>query len=94
MKYAVNQGVRDYAVRMGCERGIYLFVNDYAKEMGMSMSAAVRRLLLIGARCEAEHGNATMPATYRDLSTGPKDLEQELFGEQAYTKPTKVKEWL
>lgn len=74
MKYDVNKGNRDYAIRLGCEAGVYQFIHDYAKEMGMSASAALRRLALIGARCESEHGNQTMPASYGELQLGPKDL--------------------
>ena len=77
MKYAVNQGNRSFAIRMGCEQGVYQFVFDYAQEMGMSMSGALRRLALIGARCEAEHGNQTMPASYDDLQTGAKELSRD-----------------
>ena len=67
MKYTVNDGNRDYAIRMGCERGVYHFVSDYADAMGISMSSAVRRLVLIGAHCESEHGRQTMPASYGEL---------------------------
>lgn len=81
MKYSVNQGRRDFAIRMGCEAGIYQFVHDYAKEMGMSASAATRRLVMIGARCEAEHGNQTMPASYSDLRTGPQEFDDDPFKE-------------
>lgn len=81
MKYDVNKGRRDFAIRMGCEAGVYQFVHDYAKEMGMSASGALRRLALIGARCEAEHGNQTMPASYSDLQTGPKELSRNPFEE-------------
>ena len=52
------------------------------KDMGMSMSAAVRRLVLIGARCEAEHGRSTMPASYNDLHTGSKEFNDEFYGER------------
>ena len=75
-RYRVNEGKREYAIRLGCEKGVYLFVHDYAEEMGMSMSGALRRLLLIGARCEAEHGKQTMPASYYGLSTGPKEVNE------------------
>lgn len=61
MKYKINEGPREYAIRVGCERGFYLFIHDYAEDMGMSKSAALRRLALIGARCEKEHANLTMP---------------------------------
>lgn len=67
MKYPVNQGNRDYAIRLGCEKGIYQFITDYANDMGMSMSAAVRRLVLIGAYCEAEHGAKSMPTSWKSL---------------------------
>jgi hypothetical protein len=52
------------------------------KDMGMSMSAAVRRLVLIGARCEAEHGRSTMSASYNDLHTGSKEFNDEFYGER------------
>ena len=95
MKYTINQGRRDYAVRLGVEHGLYLFIHDYAREMGMSMSAAVRRLVLIGARCESEHGNATMPASFDGLRTGTKDFDEEFFGELEHKKrPTKIRDWL
>lgn len=81
MKYAVNEGRRDYAIRMGCEAGVYQFIHDYAQTMGMSMSAATRRLVLIGARCEAEHGKQSMPASYDGLRTGPKELDDSPFKE-------------
>ena len=81
MRYDVNQGNRDYAIRMGCEAGVYQFVSDYAQEMGISRSAATRRLVLIGARCESEHGNQSMPASYDGLSTGPKNINEDPFKE-------------
>jgi hypothetical protein len=79
VKYTINDGARSHAIRMGCEKGVYQFVRDYSKEMGMSMSAACRRLILIGARCEAEHGKQTMPASYAGLRTGPKQLDDNFF---------------
>lgn len=78
MKHTINQGNRDYAVRVGLEYGVYLFIKEYADEIGLSRSAAVRRLILIGARCEAEHGNATMPAAYNDLQVGSRELNEQL----------------
>lgn len=81
MKYSVNEGRRDFAIRMGCERGVYQFVHDYANEMGMSASGALRRLALIGARCESEHGKQTMPASYDGLATGPRELNDDPFKE-------------
>jgi hypothetical protein len=79
-RYPTNEGKREYAIRLGCERGIYLFIGDYAKIMGMSMSGALRRLVLIGARCEAEHGKATMPASYGELQLGSSAMNDALFG--------------
>lgn len=67
-KYRINEGKRDQAIRLGCERGLYDFFSDYARDMGMSRSAALRRLALIGARCEKEHGHAVMPASYENLT--------------------------
>ncbi|QGJ90122.1 hypothetical protein HWC80_gp090 [Mycobacterium phage Indlulamithi] len=67
MRYAVNQGPRSEAVRVGMEVALKQFVVDYAADMGMSESAAARRMILIGARCEAEHGNARMPASFAQL---------------------------
>lgn len=81
MKYDVNMGPRDQAIRMGCEAGVYQFVHDYAKAMGMSASAATRRLVLIGARCEAEHGKQTMPASFDGLRTGARELDDNPFKE-------------
>lgn len=69
MKYNINEGRRDYAIRLGCERGVYLFIHDYAEDMGISMSSAVRRLLLIGARCEKEHANLQMPKSYDEFDS-------------------------
>lgn len=54
-KYRINTGKRTHAIRMGCEEGVYNFITDYAKMMGISRSSAVRRLLLIGAKCETDH---------------------------------------
>lgn len=79
MRYRINEGRREFAIRLGCEKGVYLFIHDYAKEMGMSMSGALRRLALIGARCEAEHGNRTMPAAYNNLKTGPDRVNDDIF---------------
>jgi hypothetical protein len=59
---------------MGCEKGVYQFIGDYANTMGMSMSAALRRLALIGAHCESNHGRQTMPASYGELELGTIDL--------------------
>lgn len=78
MTYPINQGNREYAVRLGCEKGLYDFIKDYAQDMGMSASSAVRRLVLIGARCEKEHGKARMPASYNNLA--PPTVE-EIMGE-------------
>ena len=50
MKHTINQGNKSYAVRLGCERGLYMFLREYSKEMQISMSSVVRRLVLIGAR--------------------------------------------
>lgn len=68
-KYKINDGPRNQAIRLGCERGLYEFLTDYAKDMGMSRSSALRRLALIGAHCEAEHGKAVMPTSYENLIT-------------------------
>lgn len=65
--YRINRGIRDQAIRMGCEIGLKEFIHDYALEMGMSDSATLRRLALIGARCEKEHGRARMPSSYQNL---------------------------
>jgi hypothetical protein len=40
------------------------FIMDYAAALGISRSAAVRRLTILGARCEAEHAKMVMPQTY------------------------------
>lgn len=76
MKYDINKGPKDHAIRMGCETGFYQFIHDYGSDLGMSASSALRRLAMIGARCEAEHGKAVMPAIYHDLHTGTRDLER------------------
>ncbi len=76
-KYAVNEGRRDHAIRVGCESGFYAFVVDYSEQMGMSMSAALRRLALIGANCEAQHGNQTMPASYAGIVETGVDIARD-----------------
>jgi hypothetical protein len=79
LSYPINQGKRDRAIRMGVEQGLWDFINDYSVEMGISLSTATRRLVLIGARCEAEHGKARMPASYRNLrSPAEVEADQEL----------------
>lgn len=65
--YNANEGKRKWFISTGVEIGIYRFIVDYAKRMGMTKSSAVRRLVLIGAFCEAEHGNASLPASYNDI---------------------------
>lgn len=60
-------GKRDKAIRLGCEEGLYEFLNDYANDMGMSLSAALRRLALLGAHCEAQHGKVRMPTSYNNI---------------------------
>jgi hypothetical protein len=77
MRYAVNEGPRDQAIRVGLEAGIKQFIEDYAADMGMSASGAARRLILIGSRCEAEHGNARMPASYKTLFYDPEERTKE-----------------
>ena len=69
-RYDVSGEKRSEAIRVGMEPGLYQFLTDYAADMGMSRSSAMRRLMIIGARCEAEHGNARMPATYDVISKG------------------------
>lgn len=66
MKYAINQGNRDRTLSWTCELGLELFLRDYAREMGISLSSAIRRLVLIGARCEKEHSKS-VPS--QDIST-------------------------
>lgn len=78
MKYSVQVGIRNKAIRLGCEEGLYDFISDYANDIGTSRSAAVRRLVLIGARCEFEHGNARMPASFNDLFFDPEEIAQEV----------------
>lgn len=80
-RYAVNEGNRDKAIRVGVEIGLYRFIKDYAADMGTSMSAAVRRLILIGARCEKEHGLARMPASYDMLFYDPEADLREVKGQ-------------
>jgi hypothetical protein len=75
MEYSgVNEGRRNYQVRLGCERVIFLFIRDYAQDLGITRSAALRRLMLIGARCESEHGKRLMPASYANLTSDPIEL--------------------
>ncbi len=63
----INQGGRDWAIRLQCEKAIYDFITDYANDMGMSRSSTVRRLVLIGAYCEANHSAKIMPKTYEEI---------------------------
>lgn len=77
MNYPINTGKRNNYIRVGCEEGLYQFIHDYAEEMGMSISSSARRLMLIGARCEADHGKAIMPASYRNLRA-PSEVEMDL----------------
>lgn len=79
MRYNINEGKKTFAVRLGCEPGLYAFIDDYANDMGMTRSGVVRRLLLIGARCEFEHGNRAMPSSYNNLQTGPLDATRPLW---------------
>lgn len=66
-EYPIN-GNRTKAIRLGLEPGLYEFVCDYAEFVGMSRSSAVRRLTILGARCEADHGNARMPGSFDAIS--------------------------
>lgn len=66
-KYPVNQGVRKGAIRVSVEETLKQFIADYADDIGLSHSGACRRLILIGARCESEHGKATMPISYDSI---------------------------
>lgn len=74
-KYSINQGLRKYAVRVGLERGIYSFLADYALEMGMSLSSAGRRLIILGARCESEHGHVKMPMSIENITKPQKEID-------------------
>lgn len=73
VKYPVNQGNRQGAVRVGLEPTLKQFIEDYARDIGMSHSAACRRLILIGARCEVEHGKSTMPISYDNIFYDPNE---------------------
>ena len=66
-EYPIN-GNRSKAIRLGLEPGLYEFICDYAEFVGMSRSSAVRRLTILGARCEADHGNARMPGSFEAIS--------------------------
>lgn len=79
MRYQVNSGKREFAIRLGCEAGLYDFISDYARHLGMSRSAALRRLALIGARCEKEHGTMIMPASYGGLPGVATGLDDDPF---------------
>lgn len=48
-------GQRDKYIGFACETGIYDFLHDYSKELGLSVASTVRRLILIGAMCEKDH---------------------------------------
>lgn len=76
MSFDLNAGPKKYAIRVGCERGLYEFVESYASAMGMSLSGAVRRLIILGARCEGEHGNVPMPTGYEKISIEAKEMQQ------------------
>lgn len=67
-EYPIN-GNRTKAIRLGLEPGLYEFICDYAEFVGMSRSSAVRRLAILGARCEADHGNARMPGSFDAISS-------------------------
>ena len=67
-EYPIN-GNRTKAIRLGLEPGLYEFICDYAEFVGMSRSSAVRRLTILGARCEADHGNARMPGSFDAISS-------------------------
>lgn len=79
--YSPNQGKREYPIRVGLERGVYDFVTDYAADLGMSLSAATRRLILLGARCESEHGHVRMPQSFDKLEKQKTEIEMILEDE-------------
>lgn len=79
--YLPNEGKREYPIRVGLEKGVYNFVTDYAADLGMSLSAATRRLILLGARCESEHGHVRMPQSFDKLEKQKSDLEMILEDE-------------
>lgn len=79
--YLPNEGKREYAIRVGIEKGIYNFVTDYAADLGMSLSAASRRLILLGARCESEHGHVRMPQSFDKLEKQKTEIEMILEDE-------------
>ena len=79
--YLPNEGKREYPIRVGLEKGVYNFVTDYAADLGMSLSAATRRLILLGARCESEHGHVRMPQSFGKLEKQKSDLEMILEDE-------------
>ena len=79
--YLPNEGKREYPIRVGSERGVYDFVTDYAADLGMSLSAATRRLVLLGARCESEHGHVRMPQSFDKLEKQKTEIEMILEDE-------------
>ena len=79
--YSTNMGRREYPIRVGLERGVYEFVVDYAADLGMSLSAATRRLVLLGARCESEHGHVRMPQSFDKLTKQKSEIEMLLEDE-------------
>lgn len=79
--YSTNMGKREYPIRVGLERGVYEFVVDYAADLGMSLSAATRRLVLLGARCESEHGHVRMPQSFSKLTKQKSEIEMLLEDE-------------
>lgn len=79
--YLPNEGKREHPIRVGLERGVYHFVADYAADLGMSLSAAARRLILLGARCESEHGHVRMPQSFDKLEKQKTELQMILEDE-------------
>lgn len=60
----MNKSNKSEHLRLNVEPELKEFMEDYAANLGVSLSAAIRRLVLIGANCETEHGQTRMPISY------------------------------
>lgn len=94
MKYRINNENRSETVVSSVEPDLLHFILDYAQDLGVTRSNAVRRLILIGARCEAEHGGARMPISFKSLGVDDDYFEEDFFGDIGTKKKKKIKDWL
>lgn len=82
-KYSVNQNIKRYFVRSSVEEGLRDFIQDYANDLGTSVSSAMRRLILLGAHCEEQHGHTKMPVSYEIFKKTLSKQTEEQVKEQA-----------